>query len=142
VSSTLHIATDGYFTPPTNDGSNPLAIASEYYLGPDLGIFGLSFSSELGSLNFEDLFDGGSNPLRAHITTSSLSVVSGCNGEDKNPFDLRVRIGGVCYKVPFDEAKRIKVKNGGTVFFRTTRHPLEGDNEGRFRLWRHAPVVL
>lgn len=139
---TLHIATEGLATPPTNDGSNPLAIGSVFHLGPDLNIFGVAFTSELRVVNLPDKFIGWRNPLLVEVANSDLEVVHGASDQHKNPHDLRIRIGGIYYKVPFEFAKRIKAKNGGVVVWQSTRHPLEADNEGRFRFWRHAPRVF
>lgn len=123
-------------------GSNPLAQASgTYHLGPDLGIFGVEMTPNVGQINFNNLFIGSGNPFKIQFTHQDLTVVSGHRGDAQNPFDMRIRIGGVSYLVPYAIAKNIKGKNGGRVYWRSTRWPGESDSEGSFRFFRNAPGV-
>jgi hypothetical protein len=139
---TLHIATEGYYAPSGNDGSNPLAQASDYHLGPDAGIFGVGFSPDLGLLHFSDHFNGSINSLEFEVTNADLTIVSGHTGDVETPFDFRIRIGGISYRLAPSLAKRIRGKNGGRVYWRSTRYPTESDSEGSFRFFRGAPPVF
>jgi hypothetical protein len=139
---TLHIATRGYHTPVENSGSNPLAIGSVFHLGPDIGVFGLSFTPRLGFLHFDDIFDGTKNPLELEVTNADLLMVSGHTGDIKSALDFRIRVGGVSYTLPLWFSKQIKGKNGGVVYWRTTRYLSESDSSGSFRFYRHAPPTF
>jgi hypothetical protein len=114
---TLHIASGGHVVPSENAGSNPLALASEFHLGPAVQGFVLHFSPLLRVLDFDSLFVA-SNPLRRSISNTELSIVSGqCEGVAR-PGDLRIQVEGVCYAVPESFAKDLPVKNRGTLVWR------------------------
>ena len=143
MDKTLHIGTQGYYAPPGNMGSNPLVIGSHYRLGPDAGIFGLQLTPNVRQvLNFNDLFTGSLNPFEIELTNADLEVVSGHNGDVQNVFDMRIRIGGISYKVPISFAKKIAGKLGERIFWRSTRHPGEADHDGSFRFFRNSPGVF
>jgi hypothetical protein len=134
---TLHLSTGSYHAPPSNAGSNPLAQGSEYHLGPDLGIFGVEFSPDLGLPNFDDHFDPARNPLVVGLVNSQLSVVHAACPGATHPLNVRINIEGVCYAVPVPFASTIRGKNGARVYWRTTR-----GSRGSFRHFRRPVAVF
>ena len=134
---TLHIATSGRHTPFGHFGSNPLAQASRFHLGPDVGIFSLRMVTDSGRLSRDVLFTD-DNPLMVSVDVGSLPLVHGAiDSSPMHPRDLRLLIGGVSYLVPYQIAKRIRAKRGGRVFWRTT-----SGESGTFFLIRSAPPVF
>ena len=135
---TLHTATNGFHTPLDNSGSNPLAQASRHFhLGPDLGIFSLQLVTDPGRLSRDILFVG-DNPLSVSIDNGSLAIVHGTSGSDKmSPHDLRLLIGGVSFQIPYSTAKKIRAKNGGRIFWKTST-----GQSGKFYLFRSAPPIF
>lgn len=133
---TLHISTGGYHVPNSNGGSNPLAQGSEFYLGPDLGIFGVEFSPDVGLANFDDHFDPIKNPLVVGTVNSQLSIRHAACPAAVNPLDMRINIEGVCFAVPVPVASAIRGKNGARIYWRTTR-----GSQGSIRRF-HRPVAV
>lgn len=134
---TLHIATPELHVSDPNLGSNPLAFGSDYHVGPDAGIFGVGFSPDTGRVSFNDLFATAKNPLLVETTNAALSIVHGANPNPMSPFDVRIRIAGVSYKIPFSVTRQIRGKNGGRVYWRTSRN-----EQGSFRFFRRPPAVF
>ncbi len=136
----LHIGTLGHYAPGSNAGSNPLAIGSHYHrLGPSLGIFSLRLAPDTGAADFDTLFLEG-NALRTTISSTKLQVVN-AGITIGNPYDLRLTIGGVSYKIPEAEAKQINGPNGGIVYWRASTGSGFFD-EGSFRFYRKPPPVF
>jgi hypothetical protein len=98
----------------------------------------LIFSPDIGQADFDALFTS-TNKLRIVMLVSDTSVVAGPeqNPRAKGPMNLQLTIGGSVRLVPIEVASRIRAKNGGVVFWRTTT----GDS-GRFFFYRHAPPVF
>jgi hypothetical protein len=136
MDTTLHIGTAGYHVPSENAGSNLLSISSGYHLGPLLGTFTLQLATSTGQTNADDLFSG-LNPLLVTINSSALIPAQGDCGLSTQPLDLRVRIGGVCFRVPQATALRLRAKNGGRIRWQTTTGA-----SGFFSLFRTAPAVF
>lgn len=134
---TLHIATQGFHVPPENAGSNPLALASHFHLGADVGIFGIALSPDLGQVVFDDLFDPDKNPLLVQTTNSQLTIVHGPKPDAMTPHNVIVRVGGVCYKLPLTISRRIRGKRASRVHWETTL-----GERGSFRFRRTAPKVF
>lgn len=136
MSATLHIATGGYRVPSGNAGSNPLAVASGYHLGPAVELFGIGFSTDLGFVNFDDLFDPNKNPLLVEMTSDQLSIISGLCSK-ANPLQIDVRIGGICYVVPPAVAARLRAGTNRQMYWRTTL-----GERGSFRFFSEPPPVF
>ena len=138
MSATVHIPTKGYVVPPENAGSNPLAIGSDYHLGPAIELFGVGFTPDTGVLNFDDLFDSTKNPLLLEPTSDNLVPLVSAASDVGSPFRLVIRVNGVCYCVPPSIATRIRGgRRGRKVHWRTTNGV-----EGFFRFFRSAPPVF
>lgn len=138
---TIHIASEGYVAPGTNTGSNPLAQGSDYRLGPALDIFTLKFTPEVGFIDSDQHFVDQVNPYLTSVSSDSLSVVMAQGDDAMGPVDLRLRIGGVSYKVSYTTAARIKGPNTSRVRWIASQGLGFVKDRGDFRYFRNSPGV-
>jgi hypothetical protein len=138
---TVHIATEGYVAPGDHSGSNPLIQGSDFHLGPELTIFNLFFTPEVGYVDFDQHFVVSTNSFITSVPSDQLSVVMAASGEDAGPIDLRVRISGVSYKVLHQNAARIRGKNGSRVHWVATKGLGFVEDQGSFKFHRNASSV-
>lgn len=138
---TAHIACEGYVAPGDHAGSNPLAQGSDYHLGPELDIFSLKFTPLVGYVDSDQHFVDQVNPYLTSISSDSLSVVMAPGDDTMGPVDLRVRIGGVSYKVSYTVAAAIKGPNASRVRWVATQGLGFVKDKGDFRYFRNSPGV-
>lgn len=134
---TLHIATAGHHVPVENSGSNPLAIGSEYHLGPSSGVFGIAFSPDLGFAQFTDMFNPDLNPAVVQATNADLTIAHGTKPTAMGPLNVIIAIAGVCYRLPSTLSRKIRGRGSARVYWQTTT-----GEAGSFRFRRRAPVVF
>ncbi len=103
--------------------------------GPDL----LQLTPDLGSVDFDSLFEKSRNPLLLEIPISELALVEGAENSPgaKGIGHFTLQIDGQVYSIPLEYRRRLRTKRGGRVWWKTTT----GDS-GSFRYFPKAPPVF
>jgi hypothetical protein len=96
----------------------------------------LSFTPDLGFADFDSNFVLASNPLLVSVDTATLVPIAGPEGAAKSFSEFKLLINNTVFTIPVSVRRKIRAKNGGFVYWRTS----DGAS-GSFRYFREAPAV-